>query len=1596
MKQRLFLLFPVLFILFFSPLRSTIKGSETQLSIEPFYTFPLSGTDNTMLGFGWFKNGFALEDSSTSCTFDSVFPVSGDIYLNGGNLYLFSDFILRNMSSWCSSGNIYGNDYLIDFCSSVTGLGSSTQDQVFDNAQVSINSDLVISGAVTFRGDCLVDGNGKRILLGENGCLLIDSNTTVTFKHVYIDGITEGKIYCLDGTGKITLDDVRWIQDGDYSFTQGSLRIFNNVDFSGSYTFFYQSSQTSTIDTHSFWNIDQGLRLSVGRKDGADGFEPLYFEDATSVLKLENCCLSITSSGMRWTRGSMILDRGVEMEVNSTDSTHGMIVGDGTAAGDMEFRFHPGARVLFSRGHIVYDNIDPTSFRSRSGEATFVRTAESVFYLNRDVQLQGLILDTHPNSQLYVADGKTLDYVDCRVLYPGIEFELGGTRYNDYTNLVKGDDEMFLIRGTLTPYTYVQNANNTLHGNGDISGKIILQDSDAELTLNVNGVFSNDIDLNSGKVILGHDVQFSQDKFVVGPGSVDLSVYTLGFGITDLTLSDSINWESNGGSLRLNSQVELSGTWTFNGNCTLDGYGQTLVLEPGGAIVLTSNASLTIKNLQIKGIKEANIRCESDDCSIVFDNVTWCQGGDFSFSHGSILFKNESIFDGAYTFSYESAQTSTIQKNSRWHVCGDMTLAIGRKEAVDYVEPLYFEDETATLKLNKCTLLVTELGMRLAKGTFSISHDVIIEVNSTDSTNGLVFGDGTPGQDINIDIYPGAAIHYVSGHVVIDEVNPEFFSLSHGNAKIIRQADSIFYINRDLIISNLIINSDLSSSMIVAPGKNISYNNCTIETIYADFSLTGVRGNDYVNFLIGDGDLFMHRGVLPAYTYVWNSNNVIRGNGSISGAIVLQGSSAQARFNLGGDILTDITLGGGSVVLDNDLHLSHDKVFLGAGSVYLGGNSLYLGSQDKTWTGSVAWDGEIGRIHLNSKISLLGTWTFCGACVVNGNGNTIDLSSTGQLVVDDGASVTFKDICIEGISGNNMRCLGPLASINLSDVSWKQDGNYSFTVGSLSFEKRVDFTGSYTFAYESGQTSTIQNNARWSVSDGMRLSIGRKEAINYVEPLYFVNETSALKLNNCTLAVTASGMSLTRGNFSISHDVKIDVDSTCSNNGLVFGDGIDGNDLVLDIYPGAALHCVRGHLVVEEVDPDFFSLSHGNAKVIREADSVFYVNQDMVISNLIIATDLASSMVVKPGKTILYSNCMMETSVADFSLTGMRGNDYVNFLMGGGDLFMYKGTLPAYTYIWGSNNTIRGNGNISGLVALQDSSASVNFDLNGSFLTDVVLSGGTVILDDDLCFSRDKLFTGEGTVDLGTHSIYMGAVGKTWTGTVYWEGNEGHMHINSNISLSGKWTFSGVCVVHGNQNILELLDGGEIIVERGSTVIFKELKIKDLAGYNVRCLDEHSSILYDDCKMRMSSNYSFTQGLFDVKELLEIHGDHTFAYQSAQQSSISLCSILRMTEGTTLSYAPFCSLRDRLLFYNSKSILELDSATLHSTSTGFQILNGTLAIRGDSFIASDATVQEEGVFFGDGLLADNNCVVQILADADLEISSGYVVNKNVL
>lgn len=101
-------------------------GSNTAPSRQGYTIFPASDFDNTMLGYASFENGFKLSDLGTSCSFDSLLPVSGPVDLSGGDLYLMQSLCFTNTISINSMGNIYGNGKSIKLAG-VTELVSNSE-----------------------------------------------------------------------------------------------------------------------------------------------------------------------------------------------------------------------------------------------------------------------------------------------------------------------------------------------------------------------------------------------------------------------------------------------------------------------------------------------------------------------------------------------------------------------------------------------------------------------------------------------------------------------------------------------------------------------------------------------------------------------------------------------------------------------------------------------------------------------------------------------------------------------------------------------------------------------------------------------------------------------------------------------------------------------------------------------------------------------------------------------------------------------------------------------------------------------------------------------------------------------------------------------------------------------------------------------------------------------------------------------------------------------------------------------------------------------------------------------------------------------------
>jgi hypothetical protein len=1555
--KKLFGFFLLVFILFIpQSLFSVQKGSQSAVSIELAATFPAEDSDNKMLAFGMFKNGFILEDSTTTCTFESIFPVCGTIDFNGGTLYLDSDLHFQNSVVLSTLGHIYGNYHLIEFASQVNSLSDSTYDAFFEDSDLFFNCDMTVSSTLRFNGDCSIDGGRRRLIFDDDGHIFVERGSTLTFRNIHLEGISAEKISGIDNSSKIVLENVGWNQDGNYTFSVGSLQFIGNVDFFGTYTFHYDSSLTSTIAANSEWKIHGDLRLMMGKKFGDSNIQPLYMQDSSSILMLDHCTLQVTSSGMQFTRGSIFCDRDVEVDIDCTCSNYGLFIGDGAQAGDIIFAFFPGSIVYFPGGALVFNITNPDIFKFRDCYAKLVRRNSSIFYLYKDLELSHLGLDVDNYAQLVVSDGVNLDYDTCDIIYPAVNFSLSGRRVNPYSNILKGNNKITLEYGNLPAITYVSGSRNSIEGTGDISGNIILQDSSTELTLAFDGLLLESVTMNGGKVILSRNTDLILDSTFSGSGTVDLSVYKLNLGTQDLSWTSSIYWDGNNARLALNSKTSLSSTWTFSGNCVLEGYGQELVLKDTANIIVERGSTLRFKGISIENISGTKIRCLDDSGKIILDNIQAQFDGDYSLSVGQFEIMNNVDLSGTSTCNYYSNNPVYVHSCSELRVKDGLTLNLDNQNT----EALIFTDNTSVFRLFNANFNIGSYGQVFSKGKMIIDGAVNVSVNSTSTSNAVFLGNGVEEEDLTLIFNAASSLNMVKGHIVYDIVNPSKLISMSNTAKIFRGARSNFYLKQDINFANVTFEVETGAVINMADSKTMNYKNCDTIISGVRFLTTGSRYNSYTTLLSGGDSVFISEGIFPMYLLVMNTGNVLRGSGCMSGGIILAHSATELTLILAGNFSNNITMNDGSLVLGQDFHITDDNMLVGNGSVDLSNNSLYLGSKDKDWTGSIYWDGDIGHIHLNSKISLSNTWTISGNCIINGNNNELYLEDKGNIIVERGSILTLKNILLSGLSEYQLRCMDNSGVIILDNSTLMLDGNYTVSLGSAEFINKVDISGTGTFCYYSNKSSLIHKNSILTVCDGMTFRIG-----DYTnQPLTFYNVTSKLKQENSNFYIGELGVLITKGTTIHDGTVNIEMDSTSTANGLQFGDGTVENDLTVLFNPSSVLNIRNGHVLYNITDANKFNSRSTYAKIVRYAPSYFYINQDVVFDNLIFDVDNNSVMDVADGKTVSYQNCESVFNGGKFKTNGSRYNSYTNLLAGSDSIFVSEGTLPMYAYVMSTGNMIYGSGSYSGGIILNDSNTELIFDLDGVLSNNVTMNNGSIVLNSDLQIIEDNMFVGNGSIDLAGNCLYLGAKDKDWTGSIYWDGNFGSVCLNSKISLSNTWTISGNCTINGQGVLLDLQKDGNIIVERGSTLKLKNIEIHGISGYNIRCLDDNAKIILDNVNWVQDADYTFSIGQLEILKSVDFTGSYTFFYSSSKTVTVNANSSWNFLECTKIYLNTSTNIP--VWFTNKTSRFCLQNSTCEVGSAGWYATRGGFDLRGRVDLEFNSTSTANGLILGNG------------------------------
>jgi hypothetical protein len=208
--------------------------------------------------------------------------------------------------------------------------------------------------------------------------------------------------------------------------------------------------------------------------------------------------------------------------------------------------------------------------------------------------------------------------------------------------------------------------------------------------------------------------------------------------------------------------------------------------------------------------------------------------------------------------------------------------------------------------------------------------------------------------------------------------------------------------------------------------------------------------------------------------------------------------------------------------------------------------------------------------------------------------------------------------------------------------------------------------------------------------------------------------------------------------------------------------------------------------------------------------------------------------------------------------------------------------------------------------------------------------------------------------------------------------------------------FQGNGVLNGKGQYLDLVDTASITVAgHNSALLIDNLAIKGLRGTMLRTMDSTSTISLKDVSLKLSNNYTFTQGHLEMLGDTMIKGEKIFSFESPQTSTIYSRTMLTVDRNTTFSYSPHGSTRKDLVWMvDPTSVMFFNGATLKTTTTGMRIKRGTLLVDGKTdFYNTGASKLSEAIVFGNGAPAED-ATISIMPGASINLQSGLIDYRN--
>ena len=191
-------------------------------------------------------------------------------------------------------------------------LSLSAGSNFVEDEVVYLKDTLEIDYAWTITNKSTIDADGNTIIFGPDGEIFVrGADASLLIKDAIIKDVSGNQIRCSDDTTTLSIDNVTWIQDANYSFSKGTLSVNGDWAIQGrDTTFTFSSDQTLTIQQNASLIFDNATSFSYDSPTATN----LVMADADAILRFKDATLSVQDN-LRLTKGVAFFDDTVTFNV---------------------------------------------------------------------------------------------------------------------------------------------------------------------------------------------------------------------------------------------------------------------------------------------------------------------------------------------------------------------------------------------------------------------------------------------------------------------------------------------------------------------------------------------------------------------------------------------------------------------------------------------------------------------------------------------------------------------------------------------------------------------------------------------------------------------------------------------------------------------------------------------------------------------------------------------------------------------------------------------------------------------------------------------------------------------------------------------------------------------------------------------------------------------------------------------------------------------------------------------------------------------------------------------------------------------------------